>query len=134
AYVDAGRARPGLHSHRPRQGPDGACSRLSPRVAQCHNPGADRSGIAVWRDARRSHRDRDDFFLAGYWTADSTSHLEPRLLPGAGMHPGDWTDLRAGEFPHRPDVLGTEPAHPAVAWFKQSGHCLNHVLVKKEHA
>src|ERR1019366_4446003 len=55
AYVDAGRARPGLHPHRPRQGPDGACSRLSPRVAQCHDPGADRSGIAVWRDRSEEH-------------------------------------------------------------------------------
>ena len=29
-----------------------------------------------------------------------TGHLEPRLLPGARLHPDDWTDLCAGELSH----------------------------------
>ena len=42
------------------------------------------------------------------------SHLRPRLLPGAGLHPGDWIDIRGSEFSDGRDVFGGESEDSAV--------------------
>ena len=91
AHLHAGRVGPGLHSHRARQGTVGAHGGLSSRPAQCHDSRDHGAGPAVRRAAGRRHRDRNDFFLARNRTADHPGHLQSRLLPGAGMHSGDWT-------------------------------------------
>src|SRR5208282_5702696 len=42
------------------------------------------------------------------------SHLEPRLLSGARLHPGDWIDVRSREFPDGCAVFSGEPEDQTV--------------------
>ncbi len=68
----------------------------------------------------RTHRHRNDFFLARHRPPNDSSHFESRLLPGARLHPRDWIDIRRGELPDGRAVFGGEPEDSAVE-FARSG-------------
>jgi ABC-type dipeptide/oligopeptide/nickel transport system permease component len=61
---------------------------------------------AVRSFAGRRHRDRDYFFGARNRTPDHPGYFQPRLLSGAGLHTGDWIDIRGGEFFDRLALFG----------------------------
>src|SRR5713101_478200 len=111
-YLHAGRAGPGLHPDRPRQRIVRTQGCLRSRSAQCHDPGDHGAGTAIRRPAGRRHRDRNNFFLARNRTVDHPGYLQSRLLPGAGLHSGDWAHLCGGEFSDGFAVFGGEPADP----------------------
>ncbi len=84
------------------------------RPAECAHSDHHGTWSPVWCSASRRHRDRNDFFLAGNRPADDSSDFESRLLPGARLHFGDWTNVFGGKLPDRPAVLSGEPEDQTI--------------------
>ena len=90
--------RPGLRTHRPRQGTARNAGHLPPCAAQCTDPASsprwDHGGLPVWRVSGY----RAGVRAAGAGPADGRRHRRAQLSADPGCHPAGNADIRRGQF------------------------------------